>query len=159
MPSKNARKIFRPQSFYHIYNRGTKKQPVFLQEKDYWRWRQILASTLLEFEGTISITHFAFLPNHLHLLIWQQSERDITRFMRKITNRYAFYLQKEYNWVGHVFQGVYKASYLYTKKERRRIEKYILDNPKKHGYVNWKHVGRGSDLWRGPTPAIGLTPP
>lgn len=35
MPAKNSRKIYVPNSFYHIYNRGVEKRVIFLDEQDY----------------------------------------------------------------------------------------------------------------------------
>jgi len=35
MPAKNSRKIFAPNSYYHIYNRGVEKRTIFLEDIDY----------------------------------------------------------------------------------------------------------------------------
>ena len=35
MASKNSRKIYISNSFYHIYNRGVEKRIIFLDEQDY----------------------------------------------------------------------------------------------------------------------------
>lgn len=35
MPAKNSRKIYIPNSFYHVYNRGVEKRIIFLDEQDY----------------------------------------------------------------------------------------------------------------------------
>ncbi len=35
MPAKNSRKIFAPNSYYHIYNRGVEKRTIFLENIDY----------------------------------------------------------------------------------------------------------------------------
>jgi putative transposase len=35
MPAKNAIKIYIENSFYHVYNRGINKMPIFLDEQDY----------------------------------------------------------------------------------------------------------------------------
>lgn len=35
MPARNSRKAYRPESYYHIYNRGVEKRDIFLDEQDY----------------------------------------------------------------------------------------------------------------------------
>ncbi|KKT75929.1 MAG: Transposase [Microgenomates group bacterium GW2011_GWA2_44_7] len=35
MPTKNSRKAYLPQGYYHIYNRGLEKRDIFLDEQDY----------------------------------------------------------------------------------------------------------------------------
>ena len=35
MPSKNIEKIFIPETYYHVYNRGVEKRTIFLDDEDY----------------------------------------------------------------------------------------------------------------------------
>lgn len=35
MPAKNSLKIYTPNSYYHLYNRGVEKRIIFIDEQDY----------------------------------------------------------------------------------------------------------------------------
>ena len=35
MPAKNVVKEYKPQSYYHLYNRGVNKAEIFLDDRDY----------------------------------------------------------------------------------------------------------------------------
>ncbi len=45
MPAKNSLKIYAPNSYYHLYNRGVEKRIIFIDEQDY----QVFLSYLKEY--------------------------------------------------------------------------------------------------------------
>src|SRR3989338_1172414 len=47
MPSKYSLKIYIPNGFYHLYNRGLNKQPIFLDLQDYRVFLTYLKSYIL----------------------------------------------------------------------------------------------------------------
>src|SRR3989344_9352012 len=47
MASKNSVKIYLPESFYHIYNRGVEKRKIFLDDQDYAVFLSYLQTYLL----------------------------------------------------------------------------------------------------------------
>lgn len=47
MPSKNSRKIYSDDSYYHIYNRGVEKRIIFQDEQDYAVFLSYLKTYLL----------------------------------------------------------------------------------------------------------------
>ena len=50
MPGKNTIKEYRPEAFYHIYNRGVAKQNIFLDEADYKKFLGYLKLYLTPFK-------------------------------------------------------------------------------------------------------------
>lgn len=140
MPSPEALKNYQPGFYYHIYNRGVNRANIFFESNDYWVYRRCLRATL-EKTTHISLKLFALLPNHFHLLVFQESERAIETFMRRLSSKYSRYIQKKYNRVGHLYQGVYKAKLIADERQLAVESNYILQNPIRAGLISWKHVG------------------
>ncbi|MBI2074665.1 MAG: transposase [Candidatus Levybacteria bacterium] len=47
MPSRNSRKIYQENSYYHLYNRGVEKRRIFLDQQDYAVFLSYLKEYLL----------------------------------------------------------------------------------------------------------------
>lgn len=54
MPAKNSIKIYIEDGFYHVYNRGINKMPIFLDEQDYRVFFYFLGLYLLPKEDSIN---------------------------------------------------------------------------------------------------------
>lgn len=131
-------------AYYHIYNRGAHRDIVFRESKDYWVFRKIIRATLAksEYENKVYIRSFCILPNHYHLLIYQQEAWAISRFMKSVGIRYARYFNQKYHLSGQVFEREYQCKYLPSEEDVLRIERYILNNPLYSNLHNWSHVGQ-----------------
>lgn len=140
MPCINSRKNYRKQSFYHVYNRGTNKQPIFFDVYDYLFFRRTAQSILKEYPHQLCLSVFACLPNHYHFLLFQTKQDIIAKFIKRLQIRYTYYINKRYERVGTLYQGVYRATYVSPAKYLI-TRQYILDNPIHAGLSHWKHVG------------------
>lgn len=140
MPAKHRLINYQSHAHYHIYNRGNNKAEIFPEQKDYWVFRKFAKSTIDDVPG-ITILNFALLPNHFHLLIFQENDRDIVAFMRRLLTKYALYFRKKYSFQGHVFGGSYRAALLKQSPDVVAVKKYIMNNPVEAGLISWKHVG------------------
>lgn len=69
------------------------------------------------------------MPNHFHLLIKQNTDNGISRFMRLTINSYARYYNTKYKRVGSLFQGMFKAVHIETDEQLLHISRYIHLNP------------------------------
>lgn len=140
MPRIDAQKIFQSQSWYHIYNRGNNKQPIFFEKNDYWAFRRALLHGVHHVSENIRIDAFALMENHFHLLVFQQNQRDISTFMRSAINRYNVYIREKYHRKGRLYESPYKAR-LIENDALTSIRNYILANPIEAGLQSWRHVG------------------
>lgn len=140
MPSIGRVKKYRSHAYYHIYNRGANKAPVFFEAADYKFFLSLIRRELKR--RKIFIKAYCLLPNHFHLLVFQQHEREITKLMRSIGICYSAFLRRKYDHSGQVFQGVYKAVLKTSEQKIRSTESYILSNPLNAGYEFWPYVGR-----------------
>ena len=140
MPAINTRKLYRSDSYYHIYNRGAHKLDVFLTDEDYVYIGRLLQESVKKWPAYIRA--FSVLPNHFHLLLFQSDPVVIAKFMHFVGTYYGVYLHEKYEHSGRVFQGVYKAALKKGKRQIEQCEEYILQNPQKAGLKNWPYVGK-----------------
>jgi REP element-mobilizing transposase RayT len=138
MPSKNRLKTYIANSYYHVYNRGVEKRDIFQDEADYGVFLSYLKEYLepkeqanlqeqLEkttyydrdkivkkirmnnFSSEIILIAFCLMPNHYHLLVKQNNERSLEKFMKSLFTRYTGYFNKRNKRVGTLFQEYIKV--------------------------------------------------
>jgi putative transposase len=175
MPAKNAVKIYEPDSYYHIYNRGAGKQPIFLDNQDKKYFLGILERHLdpdntkaningevyAKYCADVEILAYCLMGNHFHLFVYVGDDtRKIIALMKSISTAYTMYFNKKYNRVGSLFQGVYKASHITNDVYLVHISRYIHMNPRNYlGYTfssigaylggdcpKWLHIKRVLEL-------------
>lgn len=119
--------IFTAQGFYHVYNRGHNKQTIFHDAKDYHRYLKRLGEYLKKHD--VTLLAYCLMPNHLHLLLRQDSDELIDRFIHRLHTAYTMYFNKKYERVGAVFQGRFKAKLIDTDEYLLHVSRYIHINP------------------------------
>lgn len=141
--------------FYHIFNRGVNKIPIFNNATDYKR--VILAtryyssahtpmrlsrflklsneertSYWLEIKNLpklISIISYCFMPNHFHFLLKQKLDRGISKFTKYLQASYALYFNTKYERIGPLLQGQFKAMRIEDDEQLLHVSRYIHLNP------------------------------
>ncbi|HTE57674.1 MAG TPA: transposase [Verrucomicrobiae bacterium] len=166
-------KVYGPQHVYHVYNRGNNKELVFRVSEDYAVFLNILKRYLGEkqendslgrlyknFSSEIELVAFCLMPNHYHLLLYQETADGITKLMKSITASYTGYFNKKYEHVGHVFQGTFKASLIDQESYWQHISRYIHLNPRQ--WRNWRwsslpyYLGEKQSDWVKPERLLGV---
>jgi len=105
MPARNQ--VFIPNGYYHVYNRGHNKQPIFLHYKDYQRYLTRLKEYLKK--HPVTLLSYCLMPNHIHLLLRQNGDESIDRFIHRLHTAYTKYFNIKYERLGAVFQSRFKA--------------------------------------------------
>lgn len=147
-------KIFAPNNYYHVFNRGNDKQDIFLDREDYYfflnRLKEYLYPELLEDApptshkykrkklpvGCFDLVCYCLMPNHFHWLIKQNLLVPISKIISKISTSYSIYFNKKYKHVGHVFQDQFKAVRVGSDEYLLWLSAYIHQNPKVAGLVD-----------------------
>ncbi len=75
------------------------------------------------------------MSNHYHLLL-ETSSSNLSIVMQKINSRYSVFFNNKYKRVGPLWQGRFKAWYVYDKSYLKMIVKYIEYNPIKAGITH-----------------------
>ena len=155
-----------PEEYYHIYNRGMQKQPIFETDKDRLRFlflllvfqgkdsiknisreikQSVQSSTLhikpeLEKEvlknRTIELVSFCLMPNHFHLQILEKTEGGIAKYMQRILTAYTKYFNVRHQKSGHLLQGSYKSVLMEDDVQLMHTSAYIHKNPRE--LTSWK---------------------
>jgi len=147
---------FANNEYYHIYNRGIRKQPTFLVKKDYERFLTTLSyyrfksppSKLANFlkiaraererivskmedgkKVLVEMICYVIMPNHYHILLKQKADNGISTFFRKTINSYSRYFNTKYHRDGSLFKGVFKAKHVDTDEQLLHLSRYIHLNP------------------------------
>ncbi|PJE57966.1 MAG: transposase [Candidatus Portnoybacteria bacterium CG10_big_fil_rev_8_21_14_0_10_36_7] len=120
-------RLFENGSFYHIYNRGNRKQQIFLSSRDYERF----LGKIIEYKKKINVNIIAFclMPNHFHFLIQQLSINAISKFFSDLCNSYSKYFNTKYETVGSLYQGRFKAKLIDSDEYLIHVSRYIHLNP------------------------------
>ncbi len=141
---------------YHVFNRSIDRQPIFTRQKankrailtlSYYRFiktpiklshfltwssdKKILILDQLEQQSLRFVTVLAYclMPNHYHLLLKQEQEQGISKFVGQFQNSYTRYFNTFQNRVGHLFQGQFKAVHVETDEQLLHVSRYIHLNP------------------------------
>ncbi|MFO0971416.1 MAG: transposase [Candidatus Saccharimonadales bacterium] len=158
MPSRNVIKEFAPGQYYHIYNRGVAKLPIFLDAQDKHVFLKILRRHLdphdkslrddgvvyRKFNTDIELLCYCLMGNHFHLLFYVKEDGDpnaLSVFMQSAMTAYTMYFNKRHKRVGALFQGVFKASRITNENYLTHITRYIHINPQT--YKTYAHSSIG----------------
>ena len=121
-----------PGAIYHITARGSRRHPIFLDDRDRRRWLDILdrACTRCEFK----VYAYCQMTNHFHLLL-ETPLGNLDRGMQQLNGGYA----QSYNWrhalVGHLLQGRFHAILVQKESYLLEVMRYVVLNPVRAGIV------------------------
>ena len=155
-----------PEEYYHIYNRGMQKQPIFETDNDRLRFlfllfafqgknpiknisreikQSVQSSTLhirpeLEKEilknRTMELVSFCLMPNHFHLQILEKTDGGIAKYMQRVLTAYTKYFNVRHQKSGHLLQGSYKSVLMEDDLQLMHTSAYIHKNPRE--LTDWK---------------------
>lgn len=150
MPSKNRVKTYAAESYYHVYNRGVEGRRIFLEEKDYVVFLNLLKRYLSgdetkdlsgrifdDLSVEVDLLAYCLMPTHFHLLLYQTTEQGMTRLLRRLMTSYSMYFNKKYKRFGTLFQDRFKASLISRDDYLQHISRYLHLNPR--DYRTWKY--------------------
>ncbi|HEC30766.1 MAG TPA: hypothetical protein ENI66_02000 [Candidatus Yonathbacteria bacterium] len=158
------RKItFTSGEYYHVYNRGTDKRVIFLDNADYKRFIALLylansqnalhmqsikqnhrGKALMKRErgdSLVDIGAYCLMPNHFHILLYEKTPGGISAFMQKLLTAYSMYFNKRYERTGSLFEGKFKAQHVDNDEYLKYLFAYIHLNPIKIIDPKWKENG------------------
>lgn len=113
--------------YYHVFNRGNRKQDIFLDTKDYKRYIDKIKE--YKQKHNVSIIAYCLMPNHIHLLLRQNGPEPLSILMQKLHTSYSKYFNTKYDQVGHVFQDRFKAKFIDNDEYLLQLSRYIHLNP------------------------------
>jgi putative transposase len=147
--------VFANGEIYHVYNQAVARERIFVGKRECMRTQISLwyyqrdnppfklsryldlgqndqLSQKLDIEKqskTVSIFAYCLMPNHYHLLVRQEKEEGITKFMSNWQNSFAKYYNKKNNRRGTLFLRPFRAVRVETEEHLVHLSRYIHLNP------------------------------
>ncbi|MEK7175244.1 MAG: transposase [Patescibacteria group bacterium] len=141
--------------YYHIYNRGSDKRAIVLDNHDLERFLESIEEfNNLESIGSIyelsfqkeklghyvtkkklvSMVAYCVNPNHFHFLITPLVKDGIEKFMKKFGG-YSRYFNEKYERNGVLFQGKFQSKHISDNRYLLHVSSYInMNNRNKLGH-------------------------
>ena len=119
-------------AFYHVFNRGINKQPIFFKETDYLFFTKKLKDLKSKYD--YSLYAYCLMPNHFHLSI-QTRKASISKIMSSLATSYAMYFNRNYEHFGPVFANRFHSILIENDPYFLKLSQYIYLNPVKAGIV------------------------
>lgn len=137
-------------AYFHVYNRGAHKEPVFHSHDDYKRFMALLFVCnspkplpnrwsnkqywiSKEQDKLVKIVAYCLMPNHFHVCLSVTVARGGTScihdYIRKIMTAYTMYYNFKYIHSGTIWQGSYKMKTVEDDDYLRYLIDYIHLNP------------------------------
>jgi len=136
---RESRKVSESK-IYHVMIRGNERKPIFIDNADRSRYIQLLCDK--NKTKQYSIYAYCLMDNHVHLLL-NEGNDQISRIMQRINVSYAYYFNKKYGRIGHLFQDRFKSEAIEDDAYLAAAVRYIHNNPVKAnlathpGEYNW----------------------
>lgn len=119
-----------PGAWYHVMNRGRRREEIFLTWEDYDNFIKILQEASRNWN--IKISAYCLMPNHYHLLV-NTPDGNISRGMRHINGVYTQRFNRQHTTDGQLFRGRYKAVLVEADTHLLEVLRYIHRNPLRAG--------------------------
>jgi REP element-mobilizing transposase RayT len=120
--------------FYHIYNRGAHREPIFREEGNYLFVLRKVKRYVKEFD--LTIIAYCLMPNHYHWLVRQDGDQAAALLPQRVFNSYSKAYNKRYEHSGTLFEGPNKALKIESQDHLLHLCRYIHANPVKDGLVH-----------------------
>ena len=111
-----------PDAWYHVINRGRRREKIFSGIKDYTLFIGLLKESCYMWH--VRIGAFCLMPNHYHILI-QTPEGNISRCMRHINGVYTQRFNRVHGFDGPLFRGRYKSILVEAETYLLELLRYI----------------------------------
>lgn len=137
--------------YYHIFNRGIDKRPTFTTKSEYFRAFSALQyyhysslplsfSKVLQLEKSrreelliklkgnpklVSVLCFSLMPNHFHLLVRQQKDNGISKYLSNFLNSYTRFYNTRHERDGSLFLDQFKAIRIESDDQLLHVSRYI----------------------------------
>lgn len=111
----------------HITQRGNNKVTTFHDREDFVRYRECLDQASKETGCTIHA--YAFMTNHVHLLVTPERDGSASSMMRRVGCRYVKYFNRRYARTGTLWEGRFRSAVVETVSYFMRCSGYVDLNP------------------------------
>lgn len=121
-----------PGAWYHVMNRGRRREKIFASSEDYEIFIMVLREAVEMWN--LKVAAYCLMSSHYHLLL-HTPDGNISRCMRHINGVYTQRYNRQHKKDGQLFRGRYKAVTVDGDSYLLEVLRYIHRNPLKAGLV------------------------
>ena len=125
-----APREFVPGSVYHVFARGSNRQPIFAFDSDRVDFLSCLERTLRR--SRTRCLAYCLMTNHYHLVL-DTEDGEVSRLMQSLNSRYALRFNQRYGRIAHLFKNRFGAVHQRSKGQLLWTFRYIVLNPVEKG--------------------------
>jgi putative transposase len=133
-------------SIVHVVNRGNDKRLLFERAMEFEEFLRLVAWA----KGLcpVRIVAYCIMSNHWHFVFWVDVEWDVSAFLHRLTTTHAKRWRQKTGTVGlgHVYQGRFKASQIFSERYYFNCLRYVEQNALQAGLVRSAKDWRWSSL-------------
>ena len=118
---------------YHILFRGVNQQSIFEEKADYDKLKDTIMK--VKEEMGMEIYAYCFMSNHVHIVLKEKKDRDISLIMKRVLTKYARWYNIKYGRSGALIANRYKSVPVEMNEYFLHLIRYIHQNPVKAGIV------------------------
>lgn len=115
-----------PGAWYHVMNRGRRREQIYQDEEDYRLFLEVLQDTAKMWN--LRVSAYCLMSNHYHLLV-QTPDGNLSRCMRHLNGVYTQRYNRRHGIDGQLFRGRYKAVLVEEDSHLLELLRYIHRNP------------------------------
>lgn len=131
-------------TYFHVYNRGVSRSPLFFSAADYNDFLRRVRKQLERHSDSlpviqaqsqphnstqIELVAFCLMPNHFHFILHQLAANAISDLMGHVCNGYVKAINLKMRRSGHLFEGKYKMKLIDDNRYLLHLSRYIHMNP------------------------------
>ena len=132
----------------HALNRASARATLFEGPADYRQFEDVLEEAVRR--TSMRLLAYTVMPNHWHLVLWPERDRQLGRFMTwlTLTHTQRWHARRGSAGAGHLYQGRYKSFLVQADDHLLAVCRYVERNPRRARLVRRAEAWRWSSLWR-----------
>ena len=119
-------------ALYHVTACGNARQAIYLDDQDQQTFLSVLEEVVIRYHWLCHA--YCLLDNHYHLLI-ETPQGNLSVGMLQLNGVYTQRCNRRHAWVGHVFQGRFKAVLVERESYLLELCRYVVLTPVRAGLV------------------------
>jgi REP element-mobilizing transposase RayT len=123
-------RAFVPGGIYHVFARGSNRQPIFAFDSDRIDFLSCLEKVVAR--DHLACLAFCLMPNHYHLVL-ETIDGQLSRAMKALNGRYALRFNRRYGRDAHLFKNRFGAVHQETEPQLLWTLRYVVTNPVEGG--------------------------
>ena len=133
---------------FHCLNRSVARLTLFEDEGDYDAFERVLEEA--HDKVPLRILDFSVMPNHWHLVVWPQTDEELSEFFQwlTVTHCMRWHAHHHTEGTGHLYQGRFKSFPVQDDEHLLTVLRYVERNPVRADLVSQADQWRWGSAWR-----------